>query len=143
MAEENQNPGRKWRQIENDGDGNRYFDSYRFTPYTTDLEFFRDPKAYETEVARSTQEGNVETDSSRGVGPRGLHRTDESIKEEIVELLAGHGQVDAKRIRVDVIDGTVTLSGSVRSQSETQTVEGIAGNVLGVQEINNQLNVST
>ena len=143
MAADNQNPGRKGRNIENDGDGNRFFDSYRFTPFTTDVEFFRDPKIYETKVARSTQKGDLETDSPYEVGPRGVHRTDKEIKEEIDRLLARHGQVDAKSIQVNVNDGIVTLAGNVRSQLERQTAEGIVENVFGVLDIKNQLNVST
>src|SRR5512145_2264335 len=91
MAENNQNPGHKWRKVENDGDGDRYFDSYRFSPFTTDLEFFRDLKIHETEVTRATQQGDLENDSYPGAGPRGVHRTDEMIKDEIDELLTGHG----------------------------------------------------
>lgn len=143
MADKDQNPGHKWRKVENEGDGNRFFDSYRFTPFTTDEEFFRDPKIYETKVTRSTQDSDVETDSSDGMGPRGLHRTDEQIREEIDELLARHGQVDTSSIRVDVNDRIVTLSGITSSQWEKLTAEGIARNALGVMEVNNQLTVNT
>lgn len=143
MADDNQNPGRKWRQVENDGDGNRYFDSYRFTPHTTDTEFFRDPRIYQTEVARTTQQGQAPSDSPGGAGPRGLQRSDERIRAEIEELLSGHGGVDARNFRVEVIDGTVTLSGNVHSQREKQTAEGIAGNVLGVQQVDNRLSVNS
>ena len=141
MAEENQSPGRKWRKPENDGDGDRFFDSYRYTPYTTDLEFYRDPNIYETEVARTTQEGNVETRSSDKDKPRGLRRTDEEIKEEINTLLNQGGQVDDTDIQVDVKDGVVTLSGNARSPLEMRAAQGMAENVLGVLEVNNQLKI--
>jgi hypothetical protein len=141
MSDENQNPGRKWRKVENDGDGNRYFDSYRFTPYTTDLEFYRDPNIYETEVARTTQEGDVESRSPDQDKPRGLRRSDERIKEEIESLLTQQGQVDASAIQADVNDGIVTLSGTVSSPFEIRTVEGIVQNVLGVLEVKNQLKI--
>jgi hypothetical protein len=141
MAEENQNPGRKWRKVENDGDGNRYFDSYRFTPYTTDLEFYRDPNIYETEVTETAQEGDVEPHSPNSDKPRGLRRTDDEIKEEIDTLLSGQRQVDTSDIQVDVKDGIVTLSGNTNSPVEIEKAAGIAGNVLGVLDVTNQLNI--
>jgi hypothetical protein len=140
MADDNQNPGRKWRKVENDGDGDRYFDSYRYTPYSTDLEFYRDPNIYQSGVSRTTQAGETEPRSSKTVKPRGLQRTDEEIKKEIESLLRQHGQVDARQIQVDVRQGVVTLSGNVTSPFGVQTAEGIARNVFGVLEINNQLN---
>jgi hypothetical protein len=141
MTEENQNPGRKWPSVENDGDGNRYFDSYRYTPFTTDLEFYKDPDIHETEVARSTQEGEVEPGSLDRDQPRGARRTDEQIKDEIKSLLRQHGQIDASDIYVDVMDGVVTLSGAVSGPMEMETAEGISGNVIGVLKINNKMTI--
>jgi hypothetical protein len=142
MADNSQNPGRKWRKIENDGDGNRYFDSYRFTPYTTDLAFYRDPNIYETEVARTTQDGGLDTHFADSDKPRGLRRTDEEIKAEIDILLNELRQVDAGDIQVDVKNGVAILSGNVSSPVERQTAEGITGNVLGVLDVRNQLKIT-
>lgn len=139
MADANQNPGRKWRKLENEGDGNRFFDSYRYTPYTTDLEFFNDPTIYETGVARTTQEGELETDSP--AKPRGVRRSDKRIKEEIETLLRQHRQVDASDIEVTVKDGVATLSGKVSSPLDQRTAEEITKIVLGVVKVNNQLNI--
>jgi hypothetical protein len=75
MAEGRQSSGRKWRRIENDGDGNTYFDNFRFTPFTTDLKFFRDPKIYETDVPRTTQDSNANPGSSSE-----NHRSNERMK---------------------------------------------------------------
>ncbi len=142
MADENQNPGHKWRKVENDGDGDRYFDSYRFTPFTTDLEFYRDPNIYETEVDRTTQTDNVDANSLDRDKPRGLRRTDEEIKEEIDRLLKDVGQVEPRDIHVDVKDGIATLSGNVHTPSEMRAATGIAENVLGVLKVKNQLNLT-
>ncbi len=139
MTEENQNPGRKWRKVENNGDGDGYFDSYRYTPYTTDVEFYREPNIYETEVARTTQQGGEQPHSSMADKPRGLRRTDEEIRKEIEVLLSGTGQVNASAIQVDVRGGVATLSGNASSPQEMQTAEGIVRNVLGVLEVKNQL----
>lgn len=141
MADENQNPGRKWRELENDGDGDKHFDSYRYTPFTTDLEFFRDPNIYETEVARTTQQGEIESGTLDQDKPRGARRSDEQIKSEIETLLREHGQVDARDIQVDVQGGVVNLSGEVSSPVEIRAAVGIAENVLAVLEVKNQLSI--
>ncbi|MGE5462729.1 MAG: BON domain-containing protein [Syntrophothermus sp.] len=140
MRDQNQNPGRKWRTVENDGDGNTYFDTFRFTPYTTDTEFFRDPSIYETEVSRNTeQKASGSTDTREN--PRGLHRSDDQIRDEVDEMLAAQGQIDASHIHVDVKDRVVTLLGSVPSEGQVPVAERIAENVLGVLDVNNQLQV--
>jgi hypothetical protein len=142
LADQTQNPGRKWRTVENDGDGNRYFDNFRFTPYTTDLEFYRDPNIYETEVHRSSQDDTEPaTDTVRA--PRGTHRTDEQILAEIRDLLSHFGQIDASNIHVEVQDGIVFLTGQVSSPDELRAAEGLSRNVLGVLEINNQLKMNS
>ena len=140
MTDSNQNPGRKWRHLENDGDGNQYFGTYRYTPFTTDTEFFRDPNIYEAdEVSRTTQDEPGSLDSDLDPRPRGDRRTDDEIKDEIWRLLVQHSQVDASDIQVDVQDGVVRLSGKVESWLEKQTAESVVRNVLGVLEVDNQL----
>ena len=141
MAEENQNPGRKWRELENNGDGDRHFDSYRYTPYTTDLDFFRDPNIYETEVARTTQQGEIEAGTLDQDKPHGARRSDEQIKSEIETLLREHGPVDPRDIQVDVQGGVVNFSGEVSSPVEMRAAVGIAENVLGVLEVKNQMSI--
>ncbi len=139
MTDEDQNPGRKWGSLENDDQGDRHFDHYRYTPFTTDQEFFRDTNIYETEVARSTQDTTPETDSPDA--PRGEHLTDERIQDQIQQLLARLDQIDASAIRVEVSDGLVTLSGRVASQDEKETAGRVAGNAFGVLQVSNQLSV--
>ena len=141
MADEYQNPGRKWREVENEGDGDKHFDSYRYTPFTTDLEFFRDPNIYETEVARTTQEGQLMPGSFDSDKPRGALRSDGQIKSEIETLLREHEQVDAGDVHVDVRDGVVTLTGNVSGPSEIRAAAGIAENVFGILAVKNQLTI--
>ena len=143
MAESSQNPGRKWRQLENNGDGDKYFNNYRYTPFTTDTEFFRDPHIYEAdEVPRVTQNERERERIENDPRPRGDRRPDERILEEIRQLVDGHPQLDAHQIQVDVQAGVVTLSGNVTSRQEKQIAGGIVGNVLGVLQVNNRLNIS-
>jgi osmotically-inducible protein OsmY len=142
LTESNQNPGRKWRHLENDGDGNKYFDNYRFTPYTTDTEFFRDPNIYEAdEVPRVTRNERERQDFENDPRPRGDRRPDERIKEEIQDLLARHEQIDGSHIQVDVREGVVTLLGHVDNWQEKQVAERITSLAFGVTEIRNNLNI--
>jgi len=142
MPDSNQNPGRKWRSLERDGDGDKYFDNYRYTPHTTDLEFFRDPNIYEAdEVPRRTQDESGSPGSDSDLRPRGERPTDDRMKDEIGQLLNRHTQLDASDIHVDVRNGVVTLSGNVESRQEKRIVERIASNAFGIQEVNNNLNI--
>jgi hypothetical protein len=141
MADESQNPGRKWRELEKEDDGDKHFDSYRYTPFTTDLEFFRDPNIYETGVARTTQEGELEPGTLDRDKAQGTRRSDGQIKSEIETLLREHRQVDSSDIQVDVQEGVVTLSGRVSSPAQIQAAAGIAENVFGILEVRNQLTI--
>jgi hypothetical protein len=64
MADQSQNPGRKGRLYENEGDGDRFFDAFRYTPYSSDQDFFRDPIIYEAnELSRSVRNAVDKGDS--------------------------------------------------------------------------------
>jgi hypothetical protein len=142
LTDSSHTPGRKWRHLENDGDGDKYFDNYRYTPYTTDAEFFRDPNIYEAdEVARVTQHDVSSTGMGNDPRPRGERPADERMKENIQELFAKQNQIDAGDIQVDVRDGLVTLLGIVKNQQEKWTAERIARNAFGILEVNNQLSL--
>ena len=144
MTEQNQNPGRKWRQVENEGDGNRFFDTFRFTPYTTDLAYFRDSNIYETkDVARSTQKNSGQAEPHDVQKPRGASRSDDQILEEIQKLLNWHEQIDAKNVQVSVRDGIVNLSGTVDGPNEYRAAEGLVKNVFGVVDVQNQLRIGS
>ena len=141
MTERNQNPGRKWGGAESNDDQERYYDTFRYTPYTTDLEFFKDGTIYETDVARSTQDNGMVSQTEIDQTPLGNNRPDERIKEEVRKLLNWSKQIDATEMQVDVRDGVVTLSGNVNSRDEKHTAEKMTENVLGVLDIDNQLNI--
>ncbi len=49
-----------------------------------------------------------------GWGPAGYQRSDERIREDICERLTLHGQIDARKVEVDVNKGEVTLRGLCR-----------------------------
>lgn len=74
-----------------------------------------------------------------GRGPRGWSRSDARIREEICERMARHGHLDASHLRVDVVDGEVTLEGEVPNRLQKRLAEDIADDVLGVVDVHNRL----
>ena len=63
------------------------------------------------------------------------------IEQRIREALARHADVDARRIHVEAVGGTVILGGSVRSWSEMDEAERAAWGAPGVARVENRLKV--
>lgn len=77
-----------------------------------------------------------------GLGPRGYHRSDERIHEEVCERLTEHGDIDARDIEVSVSEAEVTLSGTVASRTQKRLAEDVADTVSGVVEVHNRLRIN-
>jgi osmotically-inducible protein OsmY len=73
-----------------------------------------------------------------GQGPKNYQRPDESIHEEVCELLA-IGDLDAREIEVEVQDGEVTLRGTVDRRDWKRMAEDLAEQVSGVHDVQNQV----
>jgi hypothetical protein len=76
-----------------------------------------------------------------GYGPRGYHRTDERIYEDLCERLTEHGDIDASDVEVAVNAGEATLTGTVATRSQKRLAEDIADGVTGVNEVHNRIRV--
>jgi hypothetical protein len=79
--------------------------------------------------------------SYAGRGPRGWHRSDERILEDVNERLTDHPDIDATDIEVAVKNGEVTLTGLVESRPVKRMAEDVAESASGVREIHNQLRI--
>lgn len=75
----------------------------------------------------------------QGVGPADYTRSDERIMEEVNERLTRHGQVDARKVSATVMNGVVTLSGTVNTRRERRLAEEAVESVSGVKEVQNWL----
>lgn len=64
------------------------------------------------------------------------------LRERIEEALERGAEREAKRIRVEVSDGTVTLSGSVRSWLEEEAIVGAVSHAPGVQKVKDNLSIN-
>lgn len=76
-----------------------------------------------------------------GRGPKGYTRKDDSICDEVCDILTRHGEVDASEIQVSVMNAEVTLSGNVDDRRQRHLAEESIENISGVKNINNQLRV--
>jgi osmotically-inducible protein OsmY len=76
-----------------------------------------------------------------GKGPRGYHRSDERIREDVCECLTQHGQIDASNIEVQVSGGEVTLGGTVDNRQMKRMAEDAVEGISGVKDVNNQIRV--
>jgi osmotically-inducible protein OsmY len=67
-------------------------------------------------------------------GQRDIHR-------RIVTTLHHHADLDARQIKVDVKDDTVTLTGSVGTWMQRDAAERAAGAAPGITRVDNQIRV--
>jgi hypothetical protein len=138
--------GRRFdRRVDQEDFGERFGNNYGFAREGERVE----PIGPETErseyVNRYSRPDNSsvpqESGPYRGLGPKGYVRSDERIKDEICEILTRHGQLDARRVELDVQNGEVLLSGIVRHRRDKRLAEDIAFNVSGVRDVRNDLAV--
>ena len=76
-----------------------------------------------------------------GRGPKGYQRSDERVREEICDCMTDDPLLDASEIVVEVIQGEVTLSGTVTSRDQKRRAEDVVERISGVRDVTNQLRV--
>ena len=78
-----------------------------------------------------------------GRGPKGYHRSDDRIKEDVCEALTSNSFIDPSDVEISVEGGEVKLSGTVESRRAKRMIEDSLDSVPGVQDIQNNLKVSS
>lgn len=76
-----------------------------------------------------------------GRGPRDYRRSDERIREDVCDFLTDDAFLDASEVEVEVQDGEVTLAGTVHSRAEKREAGRLAEQIVGVQDVHNQLRI--
>jgi len=87
-------------------------------------------------------DGETGSGEHRGRGPKGYKRSDDRIREDINDRLTEDGRLDATHIEVQVIEGEVTLTGTVDSREAKRRAEDLADHVSGAHHVQNNLRVS-
>ena len=77
----------------------------------------------------------------KGKGPRSYQRSDDRILEDINDRLCDNPYIDATEIDVEVINGEVTLTGTVNDRESKRLAEDIGESVSGVKNVENRLKV--
>ncbi len=78
-----------------------------------------------------------------GRGPKNYQRSDERIREEVSDRLMADDGIDASEIEVQVRNGEVTLTGTVRDRWAKRQAEDVAESVMGVKDVMNQIRVTS
>ena len=76
-----------------------------------------------------------------GNAPKGYRRSDERIREDVCDLIMRRGDIDASDVTVEVHEAEVTFTGTVRDRHSKRRLEDLADDVLGVNEVHNQVKV--
>lgn len=77
----------------------------------------------------------------RNRGPLNYHRSDDRIFDDVCTLLMASEELDPSAVEVRVLNGEVTLLGTVESRFEKQLAERLADSPPGVTDVNNQLRI--
>jgi hypothetical protein len=87
-------------------------------------------------AATSLEEPNDDVDH-----PGRLLTNDEEVAERVRYALTADAYTADLNIEVEVVDGTVYLSGKVRSMEDIEQAEQVAGSVAGVEEVEEELEI--
>lgn len=74
-----------------------------------------------------------------GKGPIGFERSDETIYDEVCQVLSDHPAIDASEVEVTVQEGLVTLTGTIESKHQKLEAEWTIDQIPGVVDIINLL----
>jgi hypothetical protein len=97
---------------------------------------------YDTPVTYTYTEFWLVPGPYSGIGPDNYTRSSERLREDIIQRLTQHGEINAANINVEVNDNCeVTLTGEVDNRQAKRMAEDVAESVWGVNDIHNQIRV--
>ena len=95
-------------------------------------------------VGGYNREGNLYGASHgihRGKGPKNYRRSDERIREDIIDCLTEDSSIDASEVEIDVQNGEITLRGTVNDHGQKRRAEDMAETISGVSNVENRIRV--
>jgi hypothetical protein len=107
----------------------------------------RDEKGFERERGGYIKRHSADFDRARqsgpfrGYGPRTYRKSDARLHEDVCEALTHDEHLDASSIEVQVADGIVILSGSVKSTEDRRHAEDLSAHCSGVLDVQNRIKV--
>lgn len=119
------------------------YGSFHGSSYSAFYEKSQNP-APSSEGRNYLRDNNLPEDISRhysGLGPRTFKRSDERVREEICIRLTEDPHIDAHDIEVLVMDGYVTLSGTVPEKRMKRMSEELVEQIHDVKDISNRIKV--
>jgi osmotically-inducible protein OsmY len=94
------------------------------------------------EERRAAERREEQGPSGRRLGLERRRRSDESLAQEIREILTTDPELDATAIEVEVVGGAVTIAGEVADPDARLLAEELVESVVGVREVHNRLRVA-
>ncbi len=76
---------------------------------------------------------------SRSASPRSFQPSDQTIREEVCEILLHAPEIDASELEVFVLDGEVRLIGTIENRRMKKLAERLIENLNGVFDVHNEL----
>ncbi|UOF00798.1 BON domain-containing protein [Bdellovibrio reynosensis] len=119
------------------------YGQFHGAPYSAFYDKSQHPKS-SSEGRDYLHENLLPEDISRhyaGRGPKNFKRTDERIREEICDKLTDDPHVDAHDIEVLVMEGYVTLNGTVPEKRMKRMTEELIEQIRDVKDIHNNIKI--
>ncbi len=76
-----------------------------------------------------------------GKGPKGYKRSDDRIREDVCEMIARQGHIDASDVEVRVESATVILTGTVAARQDKRGLEQLVERCRGIDDVQNEIRV--
>lgn len=77
-----------------------------------------------------------------GKGPKGYRRSDERIREDVCEIIARQGHIDASEVEISVEKAIVRLFGTVETRQDKRALEQMIESVHGIDEVHNEIRLT-
>ncbi len=93
------------------------------------------------DAERRRRQDEIREAGHKGKGPKEYRRSDERIREDVCDRLSEDSYIDASNVEVRVLNGEVTLDGTIDNRNAKRRAEDIIESISGVSNVQNNLRV--